>query len=52
MKKEYMMPAMQVCEIQVSKIMAVSVYDNEEANPDNIVLGRERVEWDEWLEDE
>ena len=51
MKKEYMMPAMQVCEIQVSKIMAVSKYEDP-ADPDNIVLGRERVEWDDWLEDE
>lgn len=51
MKKEYMMPAMQVCEIQVSKMVAVSMYD-EDADPDNIVLGRERVEWDDWLEDE
>ena len=45
------MPAMQVCEIQVSKMVAVSMY-GEDADPDNVVLGRERVDWDEWLEDE
>ena len=50
MNKEYIMPAMQVCEIQVSKIMAVSVYD-EEADPIG-ALTRENVEWDDWLEDE
>ena len=51
MKKEYMMPALQVYEIQVNKMVAVSMIDDE-ANPDLPVLTREDVEWDEWLEDE
>ena len=46
-----MMPALQVYEIQVSKMVAVSMID-EEADPNLPVLTREDAEWDDWLEDE
>jgi len=49
MKKEYMMPAMQVCEIQVSKMMAVSMFDDE-ADQNGEVLTRENDEWGVWAE--
>lgn len=50
MKKEYMVPAMQVCEIQVSKMVAVSMFDDEEADQNGEVLTRENDDWGVWAE--
>ena len=51
MKKIYMMPALQVSEAQVSRMMAVSLQKGK-ADPDEEVLTREDDSWNIWGNEE
>lgn len=49
-RKDYKTPLLQENEAQCSLILAVSVIEGKEANPDSPVLSRESANWDIWEE--
>ena len=50
MKKIYSAPVLQINEIEVQKMMAVSSYE-EVADPEGEVLTREDIDWNSWEEE-
>ena len=49
-RKDYKTPLLQEDEAQCSLMLAVSVIDDKEANPDSPVLSRENANWNVWEE--
>lgn len=49
-RKDYKTPLIQEYEAQCSLMVAVSVIDGTDANPDSPVLTKENDDWDIWEE--